>query len=405
MTSGVLSAPRKNGVESAVITQESPDTIYVIADLSRGGAQVGFVHLCRLGFLRTQSTRLLVLGAADPLILAEIEALGRWAEIRLAPPAPAPLRWIAGLVDLVRMLRANEASIVILSLEPANMIGRLVRPFWPRALFCSFEHSTKVRRWIYRRLLPLLSGGIDAVLSDSAATCQAMASYYRPRADRLWLDVPLFAMDPHIRPKPSYTAGIPLRLLSVGRLVPAKDHGLLLEAIAELCNRDLPVSCTVVGEGPLRSELERRRTALGLDSVVRFIGDDPAWTRWAHEFDIYLQTSEREGACLTVLEAMTAGLPVIATAVGAIPDHLGSDRGLLIRQRTPSVIAESVMALARNEALRARLGRNARAWVEAEHAPGVVRSRLRAARLRLLERRKALCGTEGPQLHDDIVSA
>jgi glycosyltransferase involved in cell wall biosynthesis len=109
---------------------------------------------------------------------------------------------------------------------------------------------------------------------------------------------------------------------AVGRLVPIKNLGLLLEA-ASLARRNVPnLHVVFVGEGELRQELAEKANALGLASVVTFAG-------WQHDLpavyadlDATVVTSHSEGTPACLIEAMASGCPVIATSVGGVPDMI-----------------------------------------------------------------------------------
>ncbi|MDV2502445.1 MAG: glycosyltransferase [bacterium] len=110
---------------------------------------------------------------------------------------------------------------------------------------------------------------------------------------------------------------------TVGRLVPIKRHDILLEALTFL--RDSPATkgdlcCVVVGDGELRSALEKQVRDLGLAKHVRFLG----WRRDLEaiyaDLECLVVTSENEGTPVSVIEALSAGVPVVATAVGGVPD-------------------------------------------------------------------------------------
>jgi glycosyltransferase involved in cell wall biosynthesis len=235
------------GSTEPLVRDERPaDTVYVLADLLIGGAQMGLVRLVALGFLSPARTHLLVLGRNDPEMLRAVLDRGPWAGLTLCERGPAPWRWAVGGLALTRLLARLRPRLVVLSLEPANLVGRFLRPFFPQSVFCSFEHNSRYRRRLYRLLFPLLSRGIDAVLYDSPATRAGVERFYGPRT-RQWLEVPLFVFDPSVPSKRDYALGSVARILSVGRLVPAKDQALLLRVVAELRRRGFAVTCEIVG--------------------------------------------------------------------------------------------------------------------------------------------------------------
>ncbi len=114
----------------------------------------------------------------------------------------------------------------------------------------------------------------------------------------------------------------------VGRLIRAKGADLFLRALAEL--HDLPFQAAVIGDGPERAALEQLRGELGLESTVHFYGAIPDARRCFRAFDVFALTSRTEGTPIVLFEAMAAGVPIVATAVGGVPDVLTSQEAELI---------------------------------------------------------------------------
>ncbi|MEV7596900.1 glycosyltransferase family 4 protein [Kitasatospora sp. NPDC089797] len=143
----------------------------------------------------------------------------------------------------------------------------------------------------------------------------------------------------------------PLQLLYVGRLSPQKNVGRLLEAIALLRR---PVRLRIVGDGELRGRLERQAAELGLENV-EFAGAKlgPELVRCYAEAEAFVLPSDREGMPLVVLEAMAAGLPVIATDV---PGNTELLEGIgLLAAPDPAALAAAVDRVAGDARLRRRL--------------------------------------------------
>lgn len=141
--------------------------------------------------------------------------------------------------------------------------------------------------------------------------------------------------------------GSPL-MLSVGNLVPLKGHDLVMEALALLRSRGLDARLCIIGAGPLRGELEALRDRLGLHEQVRLLGALPQQelAAWYAASDVLLLASEREGWPNVVLESMACGTPVVATAVGGIPEIVKSPQtGRITGERSASGLAEAVHSL------------------------------------------------------------
>ncbi|HEX3511623.1 MAG TPA: glycosyltransferase family 4 protein [Solirubrobacteraceae bacterium] len=150
-------------------------------------------------------------------------------------------------------------------------------------------------------------------------------------------------------------ASRPVRtLLSVGRLDREKNPLLLLEIIAELRSRDPRWRLEVVGEGPMRGELEQRVRELGLDESVAlrgYVAIDGELPQLYRAADAFLHVSWTEGVPQVLLEAFAAGLPVVATDVGGVASAVG-DAALLVRAGDAAVAVDALERLAGDERLR-----------------------------------------------------
>jgi sugar transferase (PEP-CTERM/EpsH1 system associated) len=143
----------------------------------------------------------------------------------------------------------------------------------------------------------------------------------------------------------------------VGRLVPVKDHGTLLKATARMFAAVPQVRLLVVGEGPLRAELEALARELQIVDRVMFLGHRYDVPNLLPLMDVAVLCSLHEGSSLTLLEAMAAGRAVVATAVGGNPELvLDGVTGLLVPARSPEALADAIVTLLRDPALRASMG-------------------------------------------------
>jgi glycosyltransferase involved in cell wall biosynthesis len=147
----------------------------------------------------------------------------------------------------------------------------------------------------------------------------------------------------------------------VARFDPIKNHALLLEAFA-LVRREHPgATLAFVGDGPLRSELERRVVESGLQGSVVFTGDRRDTPELYRSFDISVLSSNAEGTSMSILEAMASGCSIVATDVGgngALLDR--GSAGMLVPPRDAAALSGALTVLIQDPGRRRALGRVAR---------------------------------------------
>ena len=152
---------------------------------------------------------------------------------------------------------------------------------------------------------------------------------------------------------------------SVARLDPVKDLGTLIRAFA-LFRRSVPDAILVlVGDGPERGLLERVAAQEGVADTVRFMGSRDDARRILGAFDQYVNCSVTEGTSLTIMEAMAASLPVVATNVGGTPEIvLDGSTGVLVPRQDPQALAGAILGLATKPSRARELGAAGRRRVE-----------------------------------------
>lgn len=153
----------------------------------------------------------------------------------------------------------------------------------------------------------------------------------------------------------------------VGRLDPVKDHASLLRAFAAVGSGGAPVLLLLAGEGPMRAAIEAEIRRLGLDARVRLLGERSDVPDVLRALDVFLLPSVGEGMSNSILEAMAAGLPVIATRVGGNPQLVRDGAtGTLVAAGDPEGLAAAMRRYLGEPELRAAHGRAARLRSEAE---------------------------------------
>jgi glycosyltransferase involved in cell wall biosynthesis len=158
-------------------------------------------------------------------------------------------------------------------------------------------------------------------------------------------------------------------LLSVGRLSREKGHADLVWALPKMLGlaRDWRLRLVVVGEGPERARIEDLCRRLDLTDVVTLTGHQDEINPYYAIADVFLLPSLSEGCPNVLLEAMAAGVPVVATAVGGVPEVAVSGRNaILVKKHDVGGLASATAELLKNQNLRDRLAANAQAIVSQE---------------------------------------
>ncbi len=155
---------------------------------------------------------------------------------------------------------------------------------------------------------------------------------------------------------------------TVGRLNEVKCQDLLLRAFARVRPEHPNAQLLLVGDGPLRSSLRELSIGLGVAEAVHFAGYQSRPERFLAMMDVFALTSRLEGLPLAVLEAWAAGLPVIASAVGGVPDLVEHDRtGLLFPSGEEDTLVELLKVFLRDPGRARRLGEAGRQEVLAKY--------------------------------------
>ena len=161
----------------------------------------------------------------------------------------------------------------------------------------------------------------------------------------------------------------PPLIVCVARHVAVKNLSLLLESCTVLKGRGINFRCVLIGDGPLREELEEHRLNCELERFVDFRGAvaQTEVLRWWQRADIGVLTSDNEGMPVSLMEAAACGVPVVATRVGGIPELVVEGvTGLLSPAGDAEAFVDALQTLLQDAEMRRRLGTSARARAEQE---------------------------------------
>ena len=163
----------------------------------------------------------------------------------------------------------------------------------------------------------------------------------------------------------------------VGRLVSVKNFEMFIRAAGRVLEGRIPVIFLIIGDGPLRADLERLAEAAGIKDRIRFTGFRNDVFRLVAMMDLFVLCSKSETNPIALMEAMASGKPVIATDVGGIPEVVEHDvTGWLCPSHDAECLADAIIRLLSDPGKAAALGAQARAKIMREYALSSVTDRL-----------------------------
>ncbi|MEU9830632.1 glycosyltransferase [Streptosporangium sp. NPDC048047] len=273
---------------------------------------------------------------------------------------PRPLR----LLRLVRVVRDLRPDVVNNHSPLTASVLRVASRFWrPRPVLVSTVHNVRYR--LPTLLADRATGWLDAcTVAVSPQVARAVTSWgsrdLRVRVHGAGVERQRRnALEAETIRKEWDVPESAFLVVHVANLYPKKSHGTVVEAAAEVTGRDPRAVFLLAGTGPLHEQVVRMVARLGSDAV-RFLGPVADAARLIAAADLLVLGSSHEGLPVVVMEAFAAGVPVVCTAVGGVPDLVDDGRnGLLVPPGDPHALAGGILAAMRPET-HERLRRGAR---------------------------------------------
>jgi len=289
--------------------------------------------------------------------------------------------WRRGLWRLTRLFRRHPPDIVHTHLLYANFYGRLAAILARVPAIVTTLHSVEYSHWSYDRLRFKIRKIIDMAIgrlfnNGFIAVSRAVRDDYIRHCGFKNIVVIHNYLDPGtVQSLPSESIAAVRRefgcgedafvLLHVGRLAWEKGQRTLLLAMPEILKAVPRARLVIVGDGPEEESLGAMARSLGLKDVVIFAGRRRDLPPLLGMSDVFLFPSISEGLGIALLEAMAAGLPVVASRVEGIIEVVQHEsNGFLVPPDDPSALAAAVIRLSADPDLRRTLGRGARYTVE-----------------------------------------
>jgi glycosyltransferase involved in cell wall biosynthesis len=293
-----------------------------------------------------------------PLHEAARRADVRFVELRQVRRRLNPWRDLLGFLELFRLLRRARPAILHAHSSKAGVLGRLaafaarvpIRIFTVHGWAFNAHQglASAFYRWADRVVARITTVTVcvseqDRIAGIAAETCRAERTI-------------VIRSGVEVKAAPAALAGGKTpKVVSVGRLQAPKDFGTLARALAKL--KAGSFQAVLVGDGPDRPALENELRRLGLSNVVELAGERDDVPELLAGADVFVLSSRSEGLPLSILEAMAVGLPVVASAVGGVPELVvDGTTGLLVRPGDPGELAEALAHVLADAGLRRRLG-------------------------------------------------
>jgi glycosyltransferase involved in cell wall biosynthesis/cellulose synthase/poly-beta-1,6-N-acetylglucosamine synthase-like glycosyltransferase len=346
--------PATGSLDDSRLTDSTIRVVHLVNALEIGGLEMVVANLARQIRRRFQ-LHVICLEGLGP-IASRLAYAGVPVEC-IGHPQTSVAR---SVIDLRRRLKALRPDVVHTHNEKAHIRGALATLGWsaPPALVHTRHGRSRVTGWAARlanRVAVWRSGYIVSVSEDASAIPRLEgAGPKRVRVIRNGVDV-------DTREGSRYQAGGRMRAVAVGRLTPVKDFHTMLRATRIVADTHADFHLDVVGDGPSRPGLEALRRDLRLERHVTFHGAADDVRGFLAAATLFVQSSLSEGISLTLLEAMAAGLPIVATRVGGTPEVVEQGlTGILVAPQDPEGLARSMLTVLNARGLAESMSRSAR---------------------------------------------
>lgn len=294
------------------------------------------------------------------------------------------------MVRLAQLLRRERIQILVTFLFHPTLLGRLMGSLCGVPMRVSSERTMASESRVRRMLNRWTVGLATHVVAVSDRVAAYAAREFRIPPDRLTTICNGVDLD-RFRPAPRDGFGGGPVIGSTARLHAENDHATLLRAFSRVSTRWPEAELLLVGRGPEEARLKALAEDLGTSTRIHFVGEQEDVAPFLHQMDLYVQPSVAAGMPNSVLEAMAAGLPVVATAIGGTPEAVvEGETGLLVPPRNPMALADAMLKLLEDRRLAEAFGRVGRARVETHFSEERMLQQVEALLDRLVERHLGL---------------
>lgn len=323
-----------------------PDCLFVLPSFRAGGAEKVVIRIAN------------ALAAAGMDV--EVTAIDGVGELRRDVLSDIPVHDLGvtrtrhALIKLVVLIRRLKPAVVFSSLTRVSLLLLFCRSLLPsntkivirQPSIATLEMRDLQPAWLYRLLFPRLMPTADAIISQSLAMTTDLHRVLGPRGDLVTLinnPAPEVDRGAYLAMESPFNGAV--NFLAVGRLSEEKGPDVLLHGFARLLVRLPAARLTILGDGPLRTEMQNLASRLGVAERVQFLGfvADP-FLYYVHA-DVVVLASRREGFPNVLVEAAACGTPAVATDCGGVCAEIirNGDNGYIVQGEDPDGLADAML--------------------------------------------------------------
>lgn len=346
-------------MKKSLINSSQPTILYIITRGILGGAQKHILHLSQ--YLKKDFAVHVIIGQKGHL-WDSLQNKG--VHVYYFPSLVkdiSPLNDAKTLLQIISLIKRIRPNLISTHSSKAGILGRLA------ARICGVPVIFTAHGWAftdgvseksrnrYIKIERLAARWADRIICVSEYDRQLALNHRVASKQKLltiYNGMPLYKEHNRIH----QTMGKPVNVIMVARFSEPKDQAFLLRAISSLCT-EIPFIVSFVGEGELKPIMQELSLELGIEDKVMFLGERKDVANLLTESDVFVLTSKWEGFPRSILEAMRAGLPVIASDVGGCKEAvIEGETGFLIHREDEAALKQRLKELIDDPYLRNKMG-------------------------------------------------
>ena len=338
--------------------------LYLINSFVMGGAEKAMVRILSGLDYKKYDSMAVSLQKRSEKLLPELEKAG----IRIAKLSAVSKYDIRVAYELYKLIKEFVPDVLICSLFHSTILGRCVGRFSKIPVIINWEHNedfgSVLRRFVNKSTISFS----DKVFCDSQKVHAEVVKHLCPNKARLET-ISIGGVDLAQYYWNQTKKRSVVEVCTVGMLTKQKGFNYLVEAARSVLKNNSNVRFLIVGDGPESTNLQNQIDVLRLSGKVKLLGLRHGINEFFSKCDIYVQPSLWEGLCITVVEAMACGLPVVASNVGGIPESvIDGMSGFLVPPKDPWALANRISRLIKQPRLRFAMGKRGRQIAEHKYS-------------------------------------